>query len=75
MRKYGIEKLARTGKIAGKRATGRWRVKFLQKNCRIEWKSAIERQCTESKTTGINWRPMSDDKGLQEEVMLTCSVL
>ena len=47
MRKDGIEKLALTGKIAGKRARGRQRVTFLQRIAEWSEKSAIELiQCT-----------------------------
>ena len=50
MRKDGMEKLALTSKIAGKRARGRNRVTFLQEIGEWSGKSAIELiQCTESR--------------------------
>ena len=48
MRKDGIEKVALTGKIAGKGARGRQRVIFLQRIAELNEKSMIELiQCTE----------------------------
>ena len=41
MRKDGIEKLALTGKVAGKRARGRQRVTFLQRIAEWSGKSTI----------------------------------
>ncbi|XP_069983736.1 uncharacterized protein [Penaeus vannamei] len=58
MRKDGMEKLAHTGKIAGKRARGRQRLTFLQSIAEWSGRSAIGLiQCTES----WNWHKMVAD--------------
>ena len=59
MRKDGIEKLALTSKIAGKRARGRQRVTFLQRITEWSEKSAIELiQCTERRN---DWHKLVAD--------------